>query len=62
MQVCAHYFFMLMCAYFTPVAEDYKNEQTLGHQVQNYIPKTIKGSHVKLPGKGYKKRKFPGQM
>ena len=51
-----------MCAYLTPVAEDYKNEQTLGHQVQNYIPKTIKGSHVKLPGKGYKKRKFPGQM
>jgi len=38
-----------MCTQLATAAEDYKNEQTLGHQVQNYIPKTIKGSHVKLP-------------
>ena len=38
-----------MCSQLQLAAEDYKNEQTLGHQVQNYVPKTTKGAHVKLP-------------
>ena len=37
------------CAALKTAAEDYKNEITLGHQVQSYNPTIIKGAHQPLP-------------